>query len=66
MNHGKESNIEKRNPMRTIKIGTRKSQLACIQAEFVLKYIEEYCEGYKAELVKVTTTGDMILSTRLD
>lgn len=52
--------------MRKIKIGTRKSRLACIQAQMLADYIETYCEGYQAELVKVLTTGDKILSKSLD
>lgn len=52
--------------MKTIRIGTRKSRLACIQAEMAAGYIEQHCEGYRAELVKVVTTGDKILTKRLD
>lgn len=52
--------------MRKIKIGTRKSRLACIQAEMLAHFIENHCEGYRAELVKVVTAGDRILSKRLD
>lgn len=52
--------------MRTIKIGTRQSRLACIQAELAAAYIENHCTGYQAELVKLTTTGDRILSKKLD
>ena len=52
--------------MRKIRIGTRKSRLACIQAQMVADYIETHCEGYEAELVTVMTTGDRILSKRLD
>lgn len=52
--------------MKKIRIGTRKSRLACIQAEMLADYIEGHCKGYQAELVKVVTTGDRILSKRLD
>ena len=52
--------------MKKIRIGTRKSRLACIQAEMLADYIEGHCKGYRAELVKVVTTGDRILSKRLD
>ena len=52
--------------MKKIRIGTRKSRLACIQAEMLADYIETHCEGYQAELVKVMTTGDRILSKKLD
>ncbi len=52
--------------MKKIRIGTRKSRLACIQAELVAGYIREYCEGYEAELVTVVTAGDKNLTKRLD
>lgn len=52
--------------MKIIRIGTRKSRLACIQAEMLADYIATHCEGYQAELVKVMTTGDRILSKKLD
>lgn len=52
--------------MRKIRIGTRKSRLACIQAQMLADYIETHCEGYQAELVKVMTTGDKLLSKSLD
>lgn len=52
--------------MKKIRIGTRKSALACIQAELVAEYIRSHCKDYEAELVKLTTTGDRILSKKLD
>lgn len=52
--------------MEKIRIGTRKSRLACIQADIVAEYIRLHCKGYEAELVKLTTTGDKILSKKLD
>lgn len=52
--------------MKKIRIGTRKSRLACIQAEIVAEYIRRHCKGYEVELVKLTTTGDKILSKKLD
>lgn len=64
--------------MRKIKIGTRKSRLACVQAEMVADYIRELgrkgleenvlscSEEFQAELVKVVTTGDKILDKKLD
>lgn len=52
--------------MRTIKIGTRKSRLACIQAEIVAEYIRQNVRGFQAELVKVVTTGDKMLNKKLD
>lgn len=52
--------------MKTIRIGTRQSRLACIQAEILAEYINSRCEGYEALLVKLTTIGDRILSKKLD
>ncbi len=52
--------------MEKIRIGTRKSRLACIQAGTVAEYIRLHCRGYEAELVKLMTTGDKILSKKLD
>lgn len=52
--------------MRKIRIGTRKSRLACIQAELVAEYIRKNCEGYETELVGLVTTGDQILNKKLD
>ena len=52
--------------MKIIKIGTRKSSLACRQAEIVADYIENACEGYGARLVTLVTTGDKILDRKLD
>lgn len=52
--------------MKKIRIGTRKSRLARIQAKMLADYIDTHCEGYEAELVTVMTTGDRNLSKRLD
>lgn len=52
--------------MKTIKIGTRKSRLACIQAEIVAEYIRQNVKDVQAELVRVVTTGDKILNKKLD
>ena len=52
--------------MNVIKIGTRKSKLACVQAEAVAEYIRKNVEGGQAELVKVVTTGDKVLNKKLD
>ena len=41
--------------MRKIRIGTRESRLACIQAQIVAGYIRRNCEGYETELVKIVT-----------
>lgn len=50
--------------MRTIRIGSRESRLAVIQAEFVLDYLRQ--TGFDAELVTMKTTGDRILDRTLD
>ena len=50
--------------MKPIRIGTRASKLAVIQAEMVRSYLQE--RGIPAELVTMTTTGDRILDRTLD
>lgn len=52
--------------MKIIKIGTRKSALACRQADIIADYIESSCEGYSTQLVTLVTTGDRILDKKLD
>lgn len=47
-----------------IRIGTRASSLAVIQAEIVRSYLTR--SGVPSELVKMTTTGDKILDRTLD
>lgn len=49
-----------------IKIGTRKSRLAMLQTEIVVKAIREKHEGIKIELVPMTTAGDKVLDKPLD
>ncbi len=49
-----------------IKIGTRKSQLAMIQTEFVAKAIKEKQPDVEIELVPMTTIGDKVLDKPLD
>lgn len=51
---------------RLIKIGTRASKLAVIQAEMVAKAIEEGDNTMETELVPMKTTGDIILDRTLD
>ncbi|HIZ55822.1 MAG TPA: hydroxymethylbilane synthase [Firmicutes bacterium] len=51
---------------RIIRIGTRDSQLAVIQAQIVARSIEAYCPDIHTELVPMKTTGDRILSVTLD
>ncbi len=52
--------------MKKIRIGTRESRLAVIQAEMVLEYIKDNCTEKEPELVKMKTTGDKILNQSLD
>lgn len=49
--------------MKIIKIGTRQSQLAVAQSKLVADYIEK--SGFSTELVKMKTTGDVILDRSL-
>lgn len=47
-----------------IRIGSRESRLAMIQAEIVRDFLEE--RGMKTEIIGLTTTGDRILNKNLD
>ena len=49
----------------TLRIATRKSQLALWQAEYVRDILLQYHPDLKVELVKMTTQGDKILDTPL-
>lgn len=49
----------------TLRIATRKSQLALWQAEYVRDVLLQYHPGLNVELVKMTTQGDKILDTPL-
>ncbi|WP_281889098.1 hydroxymethylbilane synthase [Paenibacillus sp. YYML68] len=55
--------------MRTIKVGTRQSQLALTQTGHVVEHLRQLCEqhGIEAEfeLVKIVTKGDIILDVTL-
>ncbi len=51
--------------LKTIRIGTRKSQLALWQAEHVRAQLLAYCPSLKIELVKMTTQGDKVLDSPL-
>lgn len=51
--------------MKTIRIGTRKSQLALWQAEYVRHRLTAKWPGLHVELVKMTTQGDRILDRTL-
>ncbi len=52
--------------MKVIKIGTRESRLAVIQAEMTADYIRKNCKEITPELIKMKTTGDKILNKTLD
>lgn len=52
--------------MNVIRIGTRASKLALIQAKLVADAIQATCPQLKTELVPMTTTGDRILHRTLD
>lgn len=49
-----------------IRIGTRSSRLAVIQAEEVASYIRKQCPGMQPEIVTIETTGDRRLDVMLD
>lgn len=52
--------------MKQVKIGTRESRLAVIQAEMAADYIRKNCPDRQPGLVKMKTTGDKILNKTLD
>ena len=52
--------------MSTVRIGTRASTLALVQAEAVAAAIRAQAPGLEVQLVKMTTTGDKILDRPLD
>jgi len=56
-----QNNLEKK----TIIIGTRKSELALWQANFIKKEIEKKFKYVKVELKKISTKGDKILDVAL-
>lgn len=47
-------------------IGSRESKLAVIQSEFVQDYIEKHNENIEVSLLRMKTTGDIILDRSLD
>jgi hydroxymethylbilane synthase len=51
---------------RTIRVGSRDSVLAIIQAQIVMKAIAETNPAIELELVTIKTTGDKLLNTNLD
>lgn len=52
--------------MKKIKVGSRDSKLAVIQAELVMAAIRAYDKNIETELVTMKTTGDKILNVTLD
>ncbi len=52
--------------MKKVRIGTRASRLAIVQAEIVARAIAAYDPGIQTELVPMKTTGDRILHQTLD
>lgn len=52
--------------MKTIKVASRKSKLAVIQSEIIIKLINKFFPEYKTELVTMTTTGDIRQDISLD
>ena len=51
---------------RKIKIGSRDSRLAVIQAQWVMQRLQKACPELSVELITMKTTGDLILDRRLD
>ena len=51
---------------RVLRIGTRASKLAVIQAELVAAEIKKQNPGIEVSLVKIVSTGDMVLDKTLD
>ncbi|KAL8173443.1 UNVERIFIED_CONTAM: hypothetical protein K2H54_002815 [Gekko kuhli] len=49
----------------TIRVGTRKSQLARIQTDSVVQMLQERHPRFRFEIVAMSTTGDKILDTAL-
>lgn len=52
--------------MQKIRIGTRESRLAIVQAELVAEYIRCSCKGKEPKIVAMKTTGDKILERTLN
>lgn len=52
--------------MRTIKIGSRDSKLAVIQAQMLVDAIKRHDSKIRTELITMKTTGDKILNVSLD
>lgn len=52
--------------MRSIRIGSRASQLALVQANIIIESLKEKYPQYQYEIVKIQTMGDKILDKTLD
>lgn len=52
--------------MKVIRVGSRDSKLAIIQAQLVMDAIKQYDSEIQTELVTMKTTGDKILNVTLD
>ncbi|MBM7614716.1 hydroxymethylbilane synthase [Alkaliphilus hydrothermalis] len=52
--------------MRTIRIGSRASRLALVQAELIIDGLREKFPQYQYEIIKIITKGDKILDKTLD
>jgi len=50
---------------KTIKVGTRQSQLAMWQTDYVVDILKEKCPQYNFEIVPIKTKGDKILDVAL-
>lgn len=50
---------------KTVKVGSRKSQLALIQTNSVIKMLKDIKPNLNFEIITMTTTGDKILDTAL-
>ena len=50
---------------RTIKVGSRQSQLAMWQTKYVVKILEQKCPEYNFEIIPIKTKGDKILDVAL-
>lgn len=48
-----------------IRVGSRKSQLALLQTNFVIELLQKYYPEYEFQIVKILTTGDKILDQEL-
>lgn len=57
---------EGNNKKRIIRVGSRKSRLAVLQSEIVMRQIEEACPDADVQLITMKTTGDKILDKTLD